>query len=481
MTQAIEPDYEQEFLLPPALEEWVEADHPARFLRAFVAELDLEAMGFKLPECRDGRPPYAPKLLLMIWLYGYLQRIRSTRKLEAACREHLSLLWLTGMIQPDHNSLWRFWRTNQEALREVFKQTVQVAVRTGCVGLTLQAVDGTRLAAACSRQNGWTKEYMEKLRVALDEALAKTELEILEENAAESGPGYRLPAGLTERRKLHEQVKAGLAQIAADGRKHYHPLEPEARRVKTTEGNRYGYNAQAVTDAKCNLITAAEVTRQETDIGQLAPMVAQARENLGVAAGETLTLADTGYGAGQDLQQAKAQNLAVLVPPAEGAPARDKPYASQKFHYEETTGVVTCPTQRTLEPEGRPTAAGLQRYRCHQHDCPVRALCSRDPKGRRLDVHAHTAEVQRMRAKFEDPVMQALYRQRAPIAELSFARIKQLDGFRRFTVRGLAAVRTQWALVCAAANLRVMFARWKKGLTAPQTPPQPFPAAAVAA
>ena len=125
MAEPIAPNYGEQFLFPPALEEWVPTDHPARFLREFVDQLDLSRMGFVMPTALEGRPPYAPSLLLKIWLYGYMQRIRSTRKLEAACREQLSLLWLTGMHQPDHNSLWRFWRENKTALRAVFKRSAQ--------------------------------------------------------------------------------------------------------------------------------------------------------------------------------------------------------------------------------------------------------------------------------------------------------------------------------------------------------------------
>jgi len=145
---------------------------------------------------------------LKIWLYGYYHRIRSTRKLETACREHLSLLWLTGLIRPDHNSLWRFWRDHQKALRQIFKQTVQVAVRTGAVGLALQALDGTKIQAAGSGPQGWSKEYMEKLLAQLDSALDEIELTIVEENANLDQPAYRLPAGLAQRQALRERSGA---------------------------------------------------------------------------------------------------------------------------------------------------------------------------------------------------------------------------------------------------------------------------------
>src|SRR5580700_8402382 len=189
MAQPIAPDYGQQFLFPPALEDWVPKDHPARFLREFVDELKLADLGFVMPSGDDGRPPYAPSLLLKIWLYGYFHRIRSTRKLETACREHLSLLWLTGLIVPDHNSLWRFWSENKKALREVFQQTVTLAVRTGAVGLALQALDGTKMEAAASSPQGWSKAYMEKLLAQLDAALEESELKVVEENAGASGPG----------------------------------------------------------------------------------------------------------------------------------------------------------------------------------------------------------------------------------------------------------------------------------------------------
>jgi transposase len=463
MAQPIAPDYGQQFLLPPALEDWVPKDHPARFLREFVDQLDLPVLGFVMPSASEGRPPYAPSLLLKIWLYGYFHRIRSTRKLEVACREHLSLVWLTGLIAPDHNSLWRFWNGNQKALRQIFKQSAQLAVRTGAVGLVLQALDGTKIEAAASGYSGWSKEYMEKLLAALDAALDQTEVALLQEN--QEPPGYRLPEGLAGRQALREQVKAGLAQLAADGRNHYHPVEPEARRMKVGNTTRFGYNAQAVVDSKEGVIVACEAGRQETDAGQLVPMMEQVRENLGVASAPTMTLADTGYGAGADLQAAQEKQLPVLVPPAEGKPAHDNPYASQHFDYDPQARTVTCPQGRLLDHEGHTTKAGQQveRYRCHCQDCPVRGQCTRDPKGRQIEVWPHTAVVQAMRAQLQTPLGQALYQQRSQLIERRFGQIKQHDGFRRWTVWGLEAVRTQWALLCATLNLRILFKRWRQG------------------
>ena len=465
MAQPIAPDYGQQFLFPPALEDWVPADHPARFLREFVEQLDLSTLGFAMPVAVEGRPPYHPSLLLKIWLYGYYHRIRSTRKLETACREHLSLLWLTGLIQPDHNSLWRFWRDNKKALRHIFKQTVQVALHTGAVGLALQALDGTKIQAACSGPKGWRKEYMEQLLAQLDTALDKIELTIVEENADLDQPGYRLPAGLAERQALREEIKQGLAQLEADGRNHYHPVEPEARRMKVGDTNRYAYNAQAVADEKEGVIVACDANGQETDNGQLVPMAQQARENLGVAAPAAVTLADTGYGAGDDLKAAAEKEIPVLVPPAEGAPAKDNLYASQHFHYDPAGHTVTCPQGRTLDYEGHTSKAGVrvERFRCHRRDCPVRARCTGDPKGRQIEIRPHREAVQAMRRRLQDPDARALWEQRARIIEPRFGQIKQHDGFRRWTVWGLEGVKTQWTMLCATLNLRILYRHWQAG------------------
>lgn len=463
MAQPISPDYDQQFLLPPCLEDWVAQDHPVRFLREFVDQLDLPALGFAMPVAVEGRPPYHPSLLLKIWLYGYYHRLRSTRKLEAACTEHLSLLWLTGLHAPDHNSLWRFWRDHQKPLRFIFKQTVHLAIKAGAVGFALQALDGTKIQSASSTPNGWSKEHMEKMLAQLDAALDDIELKVVEENPQTDAPGSRLPAGLAQRQALREEIKKGLAQLQADGRQHYHRVEPEARRMKVGQTNRYAYNAQAIADQKEKIIVACEATRQENDTGQLVPMIQQARENLGGARLQSVTVADTGYGSGADLQAAAAQGLEVLAPSPEGKPTQGNAYATQHFTIDPHGQTVTCPQGRLLDYEGQTTRKGqlVQRFRCHHRDCPVRGQCTRDPKGRQIEVWPHHSVVAAMRAGLQKPKAREQWQQRREIIEPRFAQIKEQDGFRRWTVWGLEAVRTQWSLLCATLNLRVLYKRWQ--------------------
>ena len=285
-------------------------------------------------------------------------------------------------------------------------------------------------------------------------------MKVVEENAELDAPGPRLPAGLAERQALRQEIKKGLAQLAADGRRHYHPVEPEARRMNVSGRNRFAYNAVRVFDVDF-------AVRQETDVGQLAPMMEQARDNLGPAVGgaDPLTLADGGYGAGADLQAAAQQERPVLVPPAEGKPAQDNPYAAQHFTYDAAAHTVTCPQGQRLDYEGHTTKSGVQvqRFRCHCRDCPVRAACTRDPKGRQLEVWPHTPAVQAMRDLLKHPQGAATYARRQVIIEPRFAQLKHHDGFRRWTVWGLESVRTQWSVLCATLNLRILYRRWRAG------------------
>ena len=180
-------------------------------------------------------------------------------------------------------------------------------------------------------------------------------------------------------------------------------------------------------------------------------------------------------GAGADLQAAAEKQMSVLAPPAQGKPAHDHAYAAQHFTYDPVASSVTCPRGQILDHEGHTTKHGVrvERYRCHCRDCPVRAQCTRDPKGRQVEVWPHTPQVQAMRVRLQEPGPRGQWQRRREIIERCFGQIKQHDGFRRWTVWGLEGVRTQWSVLCATLNLRILWRRWRDG----QKDPRPKAAA----
>ena len=458
MATPIRVDYDTPFLLPPSLEDWMAKDDPVRFVREFVEALDLPALGFQRQDCLDGRPPFSNALLLKIWLWGYYCKIRSVRALEGACRQQIQMMWLCGLHAPDHNTLWRFWSANQQALRAVFKQSVMLALDMKLVSLALQAIDGTKIEAASSGHSGWSKERMEQLLEALEQCLKETEKQI-QQQEAQAKPEVKLPESLTEKNKLKAAVEQGLKQLQEDGRRYYHRHEPQARRMKCSGRNRFGYNAQAVVDGKKGIVTAAEVSTQETDTGLLKPMLDAAKENTGQTAQGHV--ADSGYGAAADLAQAKAAGYEVTAPVVEGSSRKQEAFHTTKFIYNRQEHSVSCPQNRVLRFERDRLRHGkrlVHVFRCRHQDCPVRGQCSDDPKGRMVEISVHYEVVQEQKRKLSQPEYQARLRRRSGIVEPVFAWIKQLLGFRRWTVRGLEKVKTQWALLCLTVNLMKLYA-----------------------
>jgi transposase len=466
MSHEIRADYSQTWMFPPSLEDLLEKDHPVRFIREFVDELDLRELGFRMRKGDEGRPNYAADLLLKVWLYGYLERIRSSRRLEKACRQHLALMWLTGMNNPDHNSLWRFWNDNKQALKEVFRQTVRVAMDAGLVDMVLNAVDGTKIAARASTDKAWFKKKLKKRLERLDLWLDQAMKEVDKAEKEESGE-YRLPEELVEKQKLRETIQESLTQLKAKERESMHPGEPEAQMMKTREGTRLGYNAQAVVDSKAGVIVAGEVTTDQNDVHQLVPMLETVQKEMGKVAEETA--ADGGYFSGEQLDKAHKAGFPVLVNLVQLRKAEENggPYHSSKFEYDPETDCCLCPMGQKLKFEGSRKRESktheMRAYRCKSaSQCPVRWDCSKDKKGRCVERSPYSGAIRMQQEKQQDKVKTDLLRRRMVIAEPAFARVKHLLEFRRWTMGGLEKVRTQWLFVCALTNLGRMYPLWRE-------------------
>ena len=275
---------EQMWMLRPTLDEKLPLDHPARFVAEFVDALDREDWG-ELEEEIDGEAlgaaAYHARALLSVWLYGFMTGVRSCRKLEAACRDQIPYLWLTGWQHPDHNTLWRFYRGHRQAMRKLFERTVRTAVTMKLVDLAVQAVDGTKVVANASLNRSYDAEGLRGLLERLESAI--TDLEAQNE-AGEDASAIHLPRELADKEFLREQVRQAMDDLESKERhKRINLTDPDARLMKGRQGIVAGYNAQAMvspteTDGGATgmLVTAVDVMDAANDNALLVPMLEQA-------------------------------------------------------------------------------------------------------------------------------------------------------------------------------------------------------------
>jgi transposase len=455
-------------------------DHPARFVDAVLEGLsdeEWDKLGMEMEGGPAGPPAYHPRALLGIWIYGFMTGTRSTRKLEAACRDQLSYAWLGAMARPDHNTLWRFWRAHRDDMRRLLPMTVHAAARLGLVELVFQAVDGTRVGASASRDRTLDEAGLRRLL-----ARVEVELDALEaQNSTENEPPPpRLPEELTDKRALQRRVRDALEGVRREGGpKHANLTDPDARLLKVRGGYTTGYNAQAmVSPLKPGgmLITAVDVTNTPTDHPHLLPMIERAATNIAGTANTAnteaagVTLADAGYHSGPNLASCALAGHRVLMPEAQ-ASKRKNPYHRTRFTHLEDQDAYLCPQGQVLSFEGlqnRPEKGyRARRYRAEAKvcaACPAFGECTKSARGRVMYVTPGEPLLREHRALMESEEARALYRMRKQTVEPVFGIVKEQMGARRFLLRGLANVNAEWSLLAAAFNLRSLGKIWSKGL-----------------
>jgi len=465
MGHEITADYNQSFLLPPNLEDWLPSDHPARFIRLFVEQLDFKELGFREHACKDGRSPYSTDIKLKIWLYGYFHKIRSLRGLESACYNHIGLIWLTGMNHPDHSTLGNFWNENKRAIVKLFKDSTRLARKAGLVGLVLHALDGTKIKADVCDSKGWrlkdVEEFLKHLDRGVDEVVDMIDSSIQTEEA-----GYHLPEDYQE--KVRSVLEGAQHELQSINRKHLHPVDKDARMTKYGKGKSFCFNGQAVVDDKSGLIVAQDAVKDEADNDLLVPMIEKVEETIGETADETA--ADAGYYSPKQLQEAEEKGLDILVNINESLlPQKNRnKFHKSNFTYDEKKDVFICPVGKELCFEGtRKDRHGKYReriYRCRCfRDCPERDACSKEKNGRKITMGPHYQALQRQLKKQQIPQKKKELYKRKSIVEKVFGFIKVILEFRRFSVRGLEKVKAQWAMICTTYNLRKLYKLWIEG------------------
>ena len=355
---------EQAWLLPPSLDELVPLDHPARFVAEFVDALDgdnWKELGVEIEGEQLGAPSNHPRALLSVWLYGIMTGIRSSRKLEAACRDQIPFLRLTEWLHPEHNTQWRFYKGHRLSMRKLFRRTVRTALAMGLVDLAVQAVDGTKVVANASSSRSYDAEGLAKLLERLDRAIA--ELEDQNEGETDRDPVH-LPEGLANKRTLRDQVRRAMEELEDQkGRKNINLTDQDARFMKMRHGFLPAYNAQAMVspvktgrETSGMLVKDVEVVDEPSDYARLIPMLQRAEEMTGVKA--PLTLADAGYHSAAALQECADRGQQMVMPESPRGKAQAHPYHKDRFAYDADSDTYRCPQGQGAALRNRPVHQG---------------------------------------------------------------------------------------------------------------------------
>ena len=380
-------DRSQLLLLPERVEDYVGPDNPVRFIDAFVDQLDLFGLGFVRAEAKEtGRPGYHPGDLLKLYIYGYLNRIRSSRRLEAEAHRNLEVIWLMRQLTPDFKTIADFRRENRGAFRKVFRAFVALCRDLDLFGRELIAIDGTRIKAVNSRERNFTKAKLDKALAESDERLARY-LEQLDtadqddEGGSANGSVGRLQEKIDAIRERRARLEGHRKTLEESGEEQISLTDSDSRAMHGGSGVGVGYNVQIAVDTRHKLIAEQQVHAKVNDLGLLTETASAAREVLGVERIDAV--ADRGYFKIEDIEAAEAAGVSPLVPkPIRGSSAANGFFTKEAFAYDPAADVYTCPGGHRLTG-GRPRkvagGARVARYtnRAACRGCPQIALHQR--------------------------------------------------------------------------------------------------------
>jgi len=459
MTHISGHDRAQTLLLPESLDDYVGPENPVRFIEAFVDGLDLTAAGFiRVAPKWTGRPGYAPTDLLKLYIYGYLNRVRSSRRLEAEAHRNIEVIWLLRHLKPDFKTIADFRRDNRKAFRPIFRQFVLLCRQLDLFGRELLAVDGTRIKAVNNKDRNFTRASLSKFIELADAKLDDYLQRLDQSDAAEITTGGSRVKNLAEKiaaiRARRTRCKEMLAHLDKSGDDQISLTDPDSRAMAAHTHVAVGYNVQVAVDAKHKLIVEQQVTNQVVDMGMLTQTAEPAKEVLGV---ETIeVVADKGYFKIEDIEACEKAGIVPYVPrPQRGPSVRAGLFRKDEFRYDADGDVYVCPAGQRLHPYSSSLQRGLKKInyvnKLACDDCKIRSRCTAGKYRAvsRLENEAVLDRMQERLAKRPD----VLDRRRETV-EHPFGTIKQWMNQGAFLMRGLEKVRAEFSLTALAYNLR---------------------------
>lgn len=453
-------DRQQVTLLPECLDDYIPEDNPVRVVEAYVSELDLEALGFEgMTPAATGRPAYHPSVLLQIYIYGYLNRIASSRRLERECQRNVELMWLTGRLAPDFKTIADFRRNSGAAIRRACRQFIILCRDLKLFSQAVVAIDGSKFKAVNSRDRNFTpgkidgriRQIEESISRYLDALETADRTQALDAEAKTDRLQEKIE-GLRKRMRELEDLKADLAQREDP---QISITDPDARSM-TSDGKTtgvVGYNVQAAVDTKHHLIVAHEVTNVGNDRGQLANMAGKAREAMGKAKFEAI--ADRGYFNGPQIKDCEDAGIAVCVPKPMTSPSKALGrFSKGDFIYIARDDEYQCPAGERLPWRQTTLENGLHIHMYWTSRCGACALRSKCTTGkeRRVRRWEHEDVLERVQARLDRNPNKMTVRRRT--IEHVFGTLKHWMGATHFLTRGLEHVSTEMSLQVLAYNLK---------------------------
>lgn len=454
-------DREQQLLLPESIEEYVTADNPIRVIEAYVESLDLAKLGFRYAEPEaTGRKPYDPADLLKLYLYGYLNKTRSSRQLEKATYRNLEVIWLLCKLHPDHKTIADFRKDNLEALKKVCREFTLLCHKLKLFGGELIAIDGSKFRAVNHNGRAFTKKKLLKLNHEIDAKIAAYLNGLDEQDQVETKiPGVtakNVQEKIAQLREHKAEVEKLQAELEASGETQITLTDADSRLMQTAAfGTDVCYNVQVVTDAKHKLIVTHEVTNEHNDRNQLSHMAKAAKEILGVDQIEAT--ADAGYFKKEEIKKCEEDGVTCYVPIPESSSNETRGlYAEADFQYEAAHDCYRCPAQQAVTFRGEAEKDGL-RVRIYEgvacKRCALRLRCTKSQRNnRRIYRWVHEAVIDRLRqrlAQHPDKV-----KQRGHLVEHPFGTLKHVMESGYFLMRGKEKVSAEMSLSVLAYNFK---------------------------
>ena len=460
---------EQATLFPELIDDYISFENPVRFIDAFVEQMDLSAMGFKHSEIKEtGRPPYNPKDHLKLYIYGYLNRIRSSRNLERETIRNIEAIWLLKRLSPDHKTISDFRRDNTEPLRKVFKEFIQLCRKLELFGAELVAVDSSKFRASNARDRIKDREQLEKSISHIENSITEY-LRKLEENDQRDDTGKQhINSSITKEElqkkisflnRAKDKLTDAKEQIEESGDKYISLTDPDCRLVKNQGKIEPGYSAHTSVGSKHSLIACYEVSQDAADSDHLSTLAIAAKEIL--EAEEINACADAGYYDSIDIKKCEDNSVTPYVPiPKEKVSKKTNvpqpEYYHEKFIYDQQTDSYRCPKDNTLEYYHTTKKQDGRKIRVYRSEackgCPVKKLCTTSPRGRYINrwEYEKVLEELKQRLKLEPHIV----KRRKSIVEHPFGTMKKVWDYSTFLLRGIEKVSAEISLMTLAYNIR---------------------------